>query len=156
MEQIVFSPKLVKKAGPIEKVLEGFLDGQAQKIQAKLSEQNHSVDENAVIKLLNQFASLEGTKLPLPKDAIKEHSLNKESLFFCLDQLEKARILRLDDGIYELTHDVLANHITTKRSGEETALLELVKLIQDRRFAYERTKILLSRKELEVQREEED
>ena len=107
--------------------------------------------EETVWKVLNQFVTLEGTRLPRQKeDLYRELPFEKEVIEFCLHRLETGRILRLTDKdkTYEIAHDTLAQRIDDKRSAEEKTLLKIEKLVRDRFAAFNDTKILLGKKEL--------
>lgn len=160
--EIVFNQKLVEDCGSIEDVLAAFLDDQSAAIQLELKDKYPHAPGTGVRKLLNTFVTLEGTKRPQPKEDIQVAGLNKEQTGMVLDRLEKARILRFEDGLYELSHDTLALRVAGQRSEEEIALLQIVKLVRDRRQAYDATKTLLNNNELALIRanrqklEEED
>lgn len=143
-----FTPGLVHKVGAISRVLTDFLDKQAERIQQELESRFPSVSAVAVRKVLNSFVSLEGTKKPLHKDKIHISGLDQKMLTDCLTALENARIIRYDEGLYELSHDTLARHIDEQRSAEEVDLLKLKKLVADRKIAFSATGVYLNQKEL--------
>lgn len=145
-----FSPALVDRVGDIGDVLAEFLDTQTAQIQQALEEQFPGSVSNAVTKVLSAFITLEGTKRPLAKNQVHLPKLTPAQIDFCLDQLEKARILRLEDDLFELAHDTLARQIADQRSTEDVAFLEVVKLVKDRYKVYHTTTSLLNANELHL------
>lgn len=148
--EIWFSPSLVAQVGSISRVLGQFLDRQTEEVQASLKKEYPDAPGEAIRKLLGSFATLEGTKKPLPPDEIQLPGLSPEAIRFCLVELENARILRFDDYAYELSHDTLAQRIAEQRSAAEVALLEATKLVKDRLEAYAATGTYLNNKELQL------
>ena len=144
----IFSPRLVDQVGDIGKVLGEFLDSQKSIIQGQLESQFTEIGNDSVQKILNAFITLEGTKRPLRKNQIQVANITEEELDSCLDLLEKSRILRYEDGLYELAHDTLALRISEDRSAAEVAYLEVIKLITDRFRLFDSTKTLLNANEL--------
>jgi hypothetical protein len=147
---IIFDTELVNKVGSINKVLTEFLDNQTQRIQTELQRKYPSAGPKAVQLILNAFVTLDGTKKPLQKEELAISNVTHDQIEFCLVRLEKARILRLADNYYELSHDTIALHIAEQREGDEIALLEVEKLVQDRFDAFNRTRSLLNPKELQL------
>ena len=145
---ITFTPALVRNTGAISEVLTDFLDSQSERIQSELESGFSGVSPTAARKVLNNFVSLEGTKKPLSRGKIKISGLQEEALNACLTALENARIIRYEEGLYELSHDTLARHIDEQRSAEEVDLLKGKKLVADRRLAFSATGAYLNRKEL--------
>lgn len=145
-----FTPSLVQLVGNISTVLADFLVQQTEQTQRALEERFSGVPSNATRHVLNAFATLEGTKKPLSKEELDFPDLTDEQVGFCLGKLEKARILREADGVYELSHDTLARHIADQRSAQEVALLEVVKLVEDRYNSFDKTKTFLNEKELQL------
>jgi len=150
MSNVVFTTELVDRIGLLGDVMASFLEEQVNAIQKRLAEQHPNVDENAAWKTISTFSTLEGTKIPMTKDEIQAQlPYSNGQIDLMLGLFEKARILRLADGIYEIAHDTLALQVSEKRSGEEKALLEIQKLVDDRYGAYIQTGALMSKKELD-------
>lgn len=147
-QKVVFTPDIVDRTGPIDKVLEDFLFQQTNAVQSALEKKFPGVSKSATQRLLNEFVSLEGTKKPKARSAILVSGIDETQAFFILQQLEKGRILSESDGIYEVAHDTLAKIIADHRTDDEVALLEAVKLVKDRHYDYQKYKTLLIRKEL--------
>jgi len=147
---IVFTPAFIDQYGNIEDVLGKFLDTQLAEIGQRFYSQYPEVPKAALRKLLSRFVTLEGTKSPLRKEDISIPEMNEAQLNFCLSQFETARILRQEEGVYELAHDTLALHIAEQRSTEEIAFLEIVKMIKDRYRVFPQTKSLLNANELQL------
>ncbi|NND35024.1 MAG: hypothetical protein HKN76_20730 [Saprospiraceae bacterium] len=148
----VFDTTLIEKVGHIGKVLGEFLDLQTTLIQSSLEKNFGVKDADLLNNLLNAFITLEGTKRPLRKDQIMVVGMSDVQLDHCLDQLEKARILRYEDGVFELAHDTLALHISEKRSVDEVAFLEVIKMVKDRHSLYATTNTFLNNNELQLLR----
>ncbi len=143
-----FTSDLIRDVGDIGKVLGDFLDEQKDTIQQALQNRFSGIEPRAVQKVLNAFITLEGTKRPLRRNQVKIPGMDPEKIDFCLEQLEKSRILRFEDGLFELAHDTLALRISEERSASEVAFLEVIKLIRDRRRMYGSTRTLLNANEL--------
>lgn len=148
--KVVFDNHLVQGLGHIENILGEFLDNQSRLIQGRLQQQYPEAPPDAVKKVLSAFVTLEGTKQPLKKEDALVPGLNAEQLDFCLGQLERSRLLRLEGGLYELSHDALAQQVAQERSAEEVALLQAAKIVKDRYSAYEATQSLLNNNELHL------
>jgi KaiC/GvpD/RAD55 family RecA-like ATPase len=149
-EQIIFSQALIAEAGDIEDVLADFLDNQTDEIQRELENTYTGINSKSVEKLLSSFATLEGTTQPLAKEQIKSPVLNAEQTQFAIDLLEKGRLIRFEDQLFELAHDKLALRIANKRSADEIALLQIIKLVRDRLQVYGTTNTLLNNNELNL------
>jgi hypothetical protein len=65
-----------------------------------------------------------------------------------LEKLEQSRIIKLDDNIYELSHDSLAIKIAEKRTAEEIQLIEVIKFLKNASNSFRQTDTLLNRKQL--------
>ncbi|MEM6348184.1 MAG: AAA family ATPase [Bacteroidota bacterium] len=148
--ELEFTSAEIESFGEIGDVLKAFLAEQSQQIQSELSRQDSKLPERAVRKVLNSFASLQGTKIPLSRSDLSFKFLTEEQLDTILSRLEQARILREEEGRYELAHDTLAGEVAEQRSGQEQALLEIVELVKNRSQAFERTSTYLESRELEL------
>lgn len=147
-QKVLFTPALIDRVGPIGRVLEDFLEQQAQAVQAAVEKKWPHISHSATKRLLNEFVSLEGTKKPQALHEIQAFGIDETQKLFILQQLEKSRILSGSDGIYEIAHDTLAKIIAGRRTDDEVALLEAIKLVKGRHRDHEKYKTLLSRKEL--------
>jgi chemotaxis protein histidine kinase CheA len=150
MSNVTFTTELVDRIGLLGDVMASFLEEQVDAIQKRLSDKYPDADEGTAWKIISKFSTLEGTKIPMTQDEVEaqlEYPPNQLDLVLGL--FEKARILRLADGIYEIAHDTLALQISEKRSGEEKGLLEVKKLLTDRYAAYIQTGALMGRKEID-------
>ena len=148
--QVIFTTALVERTGQLGDVMASFLEEQVSEIQTRLETQYPETVDNTVWKIISTFSTLEGTKIPLTLDEVENRvDFPSSVLTFTLNNLEKARILRLADNIYEVAHDTLALQISERRSGEEKLLLEVEKLVDDRYNAFLQTKTLLSPKEID-------
>lgn len=148
--EIVFDNRLIRKAGNIEDMLGDFLDRQKQTIQEKLSLKYPEAPPSSISKVLNAFVSLEGTKRPMAMETMKVGNLSQTLVAFLIDELEKGRILRYENNLYELAHDTLASRIAQRRSADEVALLQIAKIVKDRYQVSTTTKALLNSHELNL------
>lgn len=139
----VFTTKLVEQAGELEDVLGDFLDEQINRIA------NQTGTEEAVNAILKQMITPDGTKRQLSFNDIKPSGkLSSDSLLEILKELELSRLIKLEDGIYELSHDSLAYKIAEKRTAEEIQLIEVIKFLRNAYNSYRQTDTLLDRKQL--------
>lgn len=148
---ILFTAQLVEGVGEISDVMATFLEEQTQEVQQRLKSRFPETPADSVWQLLNQFVTLEGTKLPLTKaELLNRISFPEPVVDFCLEHLEKARILHVSeqDNTHEIAHDALARSIEEKRSVEEKTFLKVEKLIKERFAAYQDTSALLTKGEL--------
>ncbi len=148
--ETIFSPELVEKVGSISNVLSEFLDNQIFNIQDELKKKYPHSSEKTLSSILNQFATLDGTKRPLTEEELTLPGSQNGLLKECLLQLENARILRRDEDAYELAHDTLAKRIAEQRSAEEIAILESVQIIKSRFQTFHKTRSILTPSELEI------
>lgn len=144
----IFSPALVRGVGSIKMVLGEFLDKQLQNIQQELEKHHHGVPVNAVEKLIDKFVTLEGTKRPQDPDQVHVPQLSREQILFCLERLEKCRILRFDDGQYELAHDTLALNIAERRSSEMVQTLKVKKIFEQYDLSDKSANNILTKREV--------
>lgn len=146
---IVFSERLVQKTGALGDVMADFLEEQTAVIQKDLKAKFPATPAEAVQLILEEFATLEGTKQPITRAELSAKlEMSDPVIEACLMALENSRILRNIEGVYELAHDTLAGRIADKRSVERKNLLKIQKLIKDRHFAFEQTRTFLNKEEL--------
>ncbi len=148
--EILFDKALLQRVGDIGKVLGEFLDNQTQQVERTLRNKFPGIPANTVDRILNTFATLEGTKLPIHQEQINVSDISEKVVNYTLNELVSARILRFEDETYELAHDTLAARIAERRSAEDIALLEVTKLIKDRYEAFDNTHTYLNAKELQL------
>ena len=150
LDQITFDSKLIQKVGSIEDVLGDFLDRQTGSIQGRFAQNFPNAPLASVQKVLSAFVTLEGTKRPMTKSDVKVSNLNPEEIGFLVDELEKGRILRFENNLFELSHDTLALRIANERGADEVALLQIAKIVRDRYQVSATTKALLNSNELQL------
>jgi len=139
----VFTEQLVKKAGELEDVLGDFLEEQIARIASEAG------SREAINNILKQLITPDGTKKQLSIDEVKPFGKGSiEQIKEILAKLEESRIVKLEDGIYELSHDSLAKKIAEKRSSEELRLIEIIKFLRNASQSYRQTETLLDRKQL--------
>ena len=129
-EPVRISETTLKQTGDVSNVLNRYLEEQEQDIQTKLG-----LPEDAIMKVLDYFVTAEGTKQPmaykltndqLTVSKIEVPGVAEQLLSDCLLELEKARLVRRDDGFLELAHDSLAGIIDQKRTVEQRLLNNLI------------------------------
>ena len=146
---VIFTADSVAKLGSIGDVLAAFLDLQVTEIQDDLANRFPGISVTAVRSTVESFASIEGTKLPIPVEEIKIPGLDEEQTDACLNALAQRRILYRTDEICELTHDALAKRINETRSTADLEYLEVIQLVKDRFRSFQTSPTYLSSAELE-------
>jgi|GEM_PF-5405139 len=151
-ESIAFDPPLVQRVGAIDDVLERFLDEQKAAVAAALT----PADRPAVGRVLEAFVTYEGTRQEqtaegLPGSTGLEPTLVKR----VLEDLEKARLLRQEDGRYELAHDSLAKVVDKNRSAEQRQVNDVLRRLKDEYRVYRKKReaadLLTPRRLAEIQ-----
>jgi hypothetical protein len=135
----LFSTGTLKEVGKIDQVLSEFLKEQSDHLQREIYKEHPSVGSGFVQQLLDRFASYQGTKVPMRKEEIDLPNIPPEVISLALEFLENARILRLEEGVYELAHDSLAALIDQSRSGEQRQLNELRKEVESGYRLFQKT-----------------
>lgn len=147
--RIILTEELVRRTGALGDVMAEFLEEQTAAIQKDMKGRFPAIPADAVQRILEEFATLEGTKLPMSREEIAERLQVFNAIIDpCLMAFENSRFVRNAEGVYELAHDTLAGRIADKRSGERKNLLKVQKLIKDRYSAYEQTHTYLNNEEL--------
>ncbi|MCY7350222.1 MAG: hypothetical protein LH606_06090 [Cytophagaceae bacterium] len=126
--EVVFDPALVERVGAIEDVLEQFLNEQKK----ALSNQLTTEEQPALGQLLEGFVTYEGTRREQRLDALQTMTgLQPTRLQFLLSQLERSRLLRHEEGTYELAHDSLARVIDKNRSTEQRQINDILRRLKE-------------------------
>ena len=129
---LLFTDDLVDRTGALGDVMADFLDEQTKAIQTRIKARVPDIDKDAVQRLLEEMTTLEGTKQPMPRaELVASLPRLAPVLDETLDALEKSRILRCADGVYELAHDSLAGRIADRRGSERKTQMREEKLIRD-------------------------
>ncbi|MEJ2596009.1 MAG: hypothetical protein P8100_13005, partial [bacterium] len=138
-----FTVKLVEQAGELEDVLGDFLDEQITRIEGITG------NREAINFILKQLITPDGTKRQVTLGQLKVHPSSSENqLREILKELELSRLVKLEDGIYELSHDSLAQMVAEKRTAEEIQLIEVIKFLRNAYNTFRQTDTLLDRKQL--------
>jgi WD40 repeat protein len=126
-EVVVINRAMIEDVGRINEVLEEYLEEQITRVQTEITDLSNR--PGFVHKLLDSFVTADGTRknvnltdFPDDKDKLLRVSV--------LTELEKRRILREDNGIYEFFHDSLAGVIFKKRSSEQKRLAGLIRRLK--------------------------
>jgi len=128
--EAVLTCEALEKIGDIGDILYRLLD----RLVSQLKENKNIATETAW-KALSYFVTVEGTKEPLPANAIQKQiqEINQNTLTEILQFFVSKRILRYDENeqVYEIAHDALAKQIHANRSVDEVACLQIKKLIKE-------------------------
>ena len=129
-----FTLDKVNEMGEIGDILSNFLEEQVADISKELNQKYSDLKSELTWKILSPFATLEGTKDPITKKELFERvpDLDQQMIVDVVEAFSNSRLLRYNENTdtYEISHDSLAKPIAEKRSGEETALLEIKRLIK--------------------------
>jgi len=152
-KEAIFNLDAFEKLGNIGDILSDFLEGQVNVIRNLLKKNFKRATINNLWKILSPFATLEGTKEPLTKEALYQQlpKIPKRLIDTVLETfISKGRILRYikSSSVYELTHDALAKCIAEKRSDDEIAVMEVRRLIKSQVALRDQTRELFTPKQL--------
>jgi hypothetical protein len=124
----------VNEMGEIGDILSNFLEEQVANISKELKGKYAMLNPELTWKMLSPFATLERTKDPITKKELFERlpDLDQQMIVEVVEAFSNNRLLRYNENTdtYEISHDSLAKPIAEKRSVEETALLEIKRLIK--------------------------
>ena len=146
----------ITKFGKIDDVLERYLAEQIVQLQEGIKARFPTAADDTATKVLDNFVSEEGTKRPLPTRPTADGSVvdiagvSDKLMSFCLNTLEKARLIRFMDTGVELAHDSLAAVIDKKRTNEQRQLNEIRRQIRISYTNFDRTKEYLTPKQIAV------
>ncbi|PZX55681.1 ATP-binding protein [Algoriphagus chordae] len=129
-----FTLEKVNEMGEIGDILSNFLEEQVADIAKELKEKYSSLNPELIWKILSPFATLEGTKDPISKKELFDRlpDLDRGMVDDVVEAFSHNRLLRYNENTdtFEIAHDSLAKPIAEKRSIEETALLEIKRLVK--------------------------
>lgn len=154
--RLEFTTEEIHEFGELGAILKSFLNDQIEQIQSKLSSESSNTPSRAVSKILGSFSTLQGTKIPRKKDELSISGLQMNQLQEILTDLEKARILREAEGLYELAHDTLAREIANQRTGEEEAVIRVSEMVKHRNQDFQELQTFLNQRELQRLEDVED
>jgi hypothetical protein len=151
---ITFTTQEISEFGEIKDVLQQLIQERKDEISHGLKTAYSNIDNNFVQKVLDVFASEEGTKLPAPyiiengkhkfrNPAKALNQLHSGALEYSLKELEKSSILRNDGHSFELAHDSLARLIDRQRDAKQKRLNGIRLVIENSCKVYEQTHELL-------------
>ena len=134
IKEAEFSVQALNDMGEIGDILVNFLEEQVAAISKKLNAKYPALTAEITWKILSPFSTLEGTKEPISKQALYDRLPGQDTAMIndIVDAFINSRILRYNEAtdMFEIAHDALAKPIAEKRSVEETALLEIKRLIK--------------------------
>ncbi len=157
---ITLNPKIIKKLGTINDILENFLLKSRDNLQVKLSSKYSALSSSFVHDLLNEFVTDEGTKRPIKyKIENKKIHLDQrirnifsdtpEAAFTeTIKTLKENRIIRDNDYILELAHDSLAKLIEEQRTDEQKIRNSVFQKLRTTQLLYDKTGEFLSSEDL--------
>lgn len=147
-----FNVATLNDMGEIGDVLIDFLEGQVAGISNKLKERYPVLVPDMIWRILSPFSTLEGTKDPISKQDLYERlpNLDRTLVDAVVGDFINSRILRYNDTneMFEIAHDALAKPIAEKRSVEETAQLEIKRLIKSQVAVKEEGREFFTEKQL--------
>ncbi len=147
-----FTKAKVDEMGKIGDVLKDFLEDQVSSISKELKERYSGLSMELIWKILSPFATLEGTKEPISKKELFDRlpDLSQSMIDEVVALFINCRILRYNENAdnFEIAHDSLAKPIAEKRSVEETAMLEIKRLIKSQVGVKEEAREYFSEKQL--------
>ena len=148
-DPVTFTDAQVEEAGQLGDIMAGFLDEQEAALQAQLEAGGSGIAKGGVARLLDEFVTLSGTKQPSTAAEVTARLPSSAPwLQAALTALQSRRLLRLVGDHYEIAHDALAARIAERRSRERKDLLEIKKIIADRREGVSRNNTYLTSDEL--------
>ncbi|RAI88320.1 ATP-binding protein [Algoriphagus yeomjeoni] len=147
-----FTSDKVNEMGEIGDILSNFLEKQVADISRELISKYPILNPGLIWKILSPFATLEGTKDPITKEELFERlpDLDQKLVNDVVEAFSNNRLLRYNENTdtYEISHDSLAKPIAERRSVEETALLEVKRLIKSQIGVSEEAREFFSEKQL--------
>ncbi|SRX74498.1 ATP-binding protein [Aequorivita antarctica] len=147
-----FNVQALNEMGEIGDILVNFLEEQVSSISQKLKGKYPSLNVDRTWAILSPFSTLEGTKEPINKEELYERLPDYDTGLIddVVDAFTNSRILRYNEGadMFEIAHDALAKPIAEKRSVEETALLEIKRLIESQVAVKEEAREYFTEKQL--------
>lgn len=147
-----FSLEAVNEMGEIGDILTNFLEEQVADISKEFKGKYPSLKPELTWKILSPFATLEGTKDPITKKELFDRlpDLDQGMVAEVVESFSNSRLLRYNENTdtFEISHDSLAKPIAEKRSVEETALLEIKRLIKSQVGVKEEAREYFTEKQL--------
>lgn len=128
-----FTVQEVRDCGQIKDVLQKFLTERKGKLGDELKARYPDLQPDFINKVLNEFVSDYGTKLPIVYEIVDDryyfppvtHPVFNSTVFpaeplqYLLTELEKSKLVRNEPGTLELSHDILAKVIDDQRDATE-------------------------------------
>ncbi len=132
--EALITAEVLNRIGDIGDVLRNFLEEQVKYISRDLSLKYNNVSPETIWKMLSPFCTLEGTKNPISKYELSKclPDVEKKLVDEAVELFVSSRIVNYDENenLYELAHDSLASSIAAKRTDDEIATLEVMRLIE--------------------------
>lgn len=147
-----FTLEAVNEMGDIGDILSNFLEEQVADISKELKGKYPSIKPGLTWKILSPFATLEGTKDPISKKELFDRlpDLDQQLINDVVEAFSNSRLLRYNENTdtFEISHDSLAKPIAERRTVEETALLEVKRLIRSQVGVKEEAREYFTEKQL--------
>ncbi len=140
---LTFTTREIRDFGQIKDVLQKFLTGRKAKIADKLKVKFPDIAPDFIDRVLKEFVSDYGTKLPILYNFVKEeyifpeitrkffHDFPPAPLQYVIKKLEKNKLIRKEPKTLELSHDILAKVIDEQRDARERKRIRIRVLIKD-------------------------
>lgn len=142
----------VNAMGEIGDILGNFLEEQVTEISKELNGKYRGLKPEIIWKILSPFATLEGTKDPISKHELYDRlpDFDRHMVRDVVETFSNKRLLRYNENTdsYEISHDSLAKPIAERRSVDETALLEIKRLIKSQVGVKEEAREFFTEKQL--------
>ncbi len=150
--EAVLTLQSLNEMGAIGDILVDFLEEQVAGVSGELKGPYPELTPQLTWKILSPFSTLEGTKEPIRKAELYERLPGTSVALIdrVVDAFMNSRMLRYNEAAdtFEITHDSLAKPIADRRSVEETAVLEIKRLIHNQVAVKEEAREYFTEKQL--------
>ncbi|CCH55773.1 Leucine-rich repeat-containing protein 40 [Fibrisoma limi BUZ 3] len=150
----------VREFGTIDQVLNRYLDEQIERIQKELIKQQTDLPTNTVRAVLDGFVTDDETKRPVRYNRVNgliEMETSERNFFprisdsllnTCLNELERAKLIRCEPETIELAHDSLAKIIHNRRPDQQREHNNMIRQIRMAMVTYPQTGDYLTRNQV--------
>ncbi len=135
-----FSENLLNKIGKLDNILQDFLVRNVENIKNE-----KSFDEQNIWKVLKKLITEVNTKKIVQ---IEDFKTEKFDAIEILKALQEKRIVKYENGFYELAHDSLADKIAEYRSEQEKAFIEVQNSLKTTYQNHLKTKAFLTNEDI--------
>jgi hypothetical protein len=140
---LTFTTDEIRQFGQIKDVLQKFLTARKTKIGDQLKAKFPEIPHDFINRVLKEFVSDYGTKLPILYEFVNEEYIfpevtrkffqdfPSEPLQYTLRKLEKNKLIRKEPKTLELSHDILAKVIDEQRDARERKRIRIRVVIKE-------------------------